>query len=386
MFGNPVIAFDLLGFKIKVDLSWVFVALLIAWSLAQGFFPSLYEGLPTVTYLGMGIAGVIGLFFSLVIHELSHSIVARRYGLPIQGITLFAFGGVAEMQQEPASPKAELLIAIAGPLVSLALAVAFHGAAAAGQASGVSEPIVAVSRYLGLLNLVLAVFNMVPAFPLDGGRVLRAVLWQRKGNLQQATHTASRIGAGIALVLIGLGVVNALSGNLVGGIWWVLIGLFLRAAATGSYYQLIARRALEGEPVRRFMTDQPVAVPSTATIREFLDDYAYKHSFEFFPVMDEGELRGCLSTRQIKEVPRELWEQRTVGQIASNCTPDNTIAAEADAATALAQMQRTGNSRLLVVENGRLVGVVVLKDMLNLLALKIELGDQPLSDANPRWR
>jgi Zn-dependent protease/CBS domain-containing protein len=373
MFGKQVTLFQLLGFKVKVDVSWAFLALLIAWSLAQGLFPALYEGLPAVVYWWMGIAGVVGLFLSIVFHELSHSLVARQYGLPIRGITLFIFGGVAEMEEEPVSPRAEFLMAIAGPIASAVLALAFYGLAAAGQALEVSEPVIAVARYLAFLNILLAGFNVVPAFPLDGGRVLRAALWHWKKDLRQATRIASRIGAGFGLLLIGLGILNALTGNFVGGIWWFLIGLFLRGAATGSYYQLMARRALEGEPVRRFMSDRPVTVSPTVTVRELVEDYVYKHYFDMFPVTKDSQLIGCVNTRQIKEEPREKWDYLTVGQIASPCSADNTVTADEDAARVLSRMQRSGNSRLMVTEDGRLVGVIALKDMLNLIALKMDL-------------
>lgn len=376
MFGKQVSLFKLAGFVVKLDMSWVFLALLIAWSLAQGFFPTYYEGLPKAVYWWMGLAGVLGLFFSIVLHELSHSLVARLYGIPIRGITLFIFGGVAEMEEEAVSPKAEFLMAIAGPFASIVLAVMFFGLSVSGHGVGFPAPVVAVTRYLAYLNSVLAVFNAVPAFPLDGGRVLRAVLWQRTGNLRQATRTASRIGAGFGLLLIALGVLNVLGGNLVGGMWWFLIGLFVRSAAAGSYHQLLVRRALEGEPVRRFTTLNPVTVSPNTTVRELVEDFVYKHYFDLFPVIDNSQLVGCVNTRQIKQIPRDKWESVTVGQIASPCSSDNTIEADQDSVQALLQMQRTGNTRMTVVEKGRLVGIVSLKDMLRLLALKMDLESE----------
>jgi Zn-dependent protease len=376
MFGSQVTLFRLFGFEVRMDMSWVLLALLIAWSLAQGFFPTLYEGLPPVVYWWMGVAGVIGLFFSIVFHELSHSLVGRMYGLPIGSITLFLFGGVAEMEEESASPRAEFLMAIAGPIASVALAVVFYVLAAAGQALDVGEPVVAVVRYLALLNVLLAVFNMIPAYPLDGGRVLRAALWQWKGNLGQATRIASWSGVGFGYFLIALGILNVITGNLVGGIWWFLIGLFIRAAATGSYYRMMAHRILEGEPVRRYMTADPVSVGPTVTVRTLIDDHLYRHYFDLFPVTDGGRLVGCVNTRQVKEVPRERWDSVTVGEIAIPSTAENTVEADHDAVKAMALMQRTGNSRLMVVDRGRLVGIVTLKDMLNLVRFRIDLEEE----------
>jgi len=376
MFGRQITLFELLGFKVKVDMSWVFLALLIIWSLAQGVFPALYEGLPSRIYWWMGFAGVIAVFFSLIFHELSHSIVARHYGLPIRGITLFLFGGVAEMEEEPVSPKVEFLVAIAGPIASGLLAVIFIWVSRIGAAQGLPDAVLGVTRYVGFLNGLLAVFNLLPAFPLDGGRVFRAALWQWKGNLRDATRVASRVGSVFGIAFMALGVLNVLIGNFVGGMWWFLIGLFLRGAATGAYYQLMTRRALEGEPVRRFMTAHPISVSPDITVRQFVDDYVYKYYHDLFPVTEDSQLIGCVTTRVIKEVPRERWGVKTIGAIATPSSSDNTIEADTDAAKALSLMQRSANSRLLVTDDGRLVGIIALKDLLKLLALKMDLEER----------
>ena len=375
LFGRSLTLFELIGFKVKVDASWIFLALLIAWSLARGYFPSVYEGLAPATYWWMGIAGVIGLVFSLVLHELSHSVVARRYGMPIRGITLFIFGGVAEMEDEPPSAKAEFLMAIAGPIMSFVLALGFYSVSLVGQAQGLPEPVLGVTRYLAFLNGLLATFNLLPAFPLDGGRVLRSGLWHWKHDLRRATRIASRIGAGFGIVLVALGVANVLTGNFVGGMWWFLIGLFLHSAARGSYYQLMMRHALEGEPVRRFMCAEPVTVSPSTTVRELVEEYIYRHHHDMYPVTEGGKLIGSVSTREVKAVPREQWDQLTVRELAKACSPDNTIDAEQDAVKALARMQRTHNGQLMVTQRGRLVGVLVLKDLLHFLSLKIDLED-----------
>lgn len=376
MFGRQITLFELVGFKVKVDMSWVFLALLIAWSLAQGVFPAFYQGLPTRIYWWMGVAGVIGLFFSLVFHELSHSLVARRYGLPIRGITLFLFGGVAEMEEEPASPKAEFLMAIAGPIASALLAGIFYGLSAWGTARGLPDAVLGVTRYLGFLNGLLAVFNLLPAFPLDGGRVFRAALWHWKGDLRAATRIASKVGVGFGFVLMALGVLHVLIGDFVGGMWWFLIGLFLRGAATGSYYQLMTRRALEGESVRKFMTGQPKSIPPNITVRQFVDDYVYRYYHDLFPVTQNSRLIGCVTTRQVKEVPRDQWDVKTISAIVTPCSGENTIEADADAVKALSLMQRSANSRLMVTDHGRLVGIIALKDLLKLLALKMDLEEK----------
>jgi Zn-dependent protease len=373
MLGKPIALFQLLGFKVKLDLSWVFIALLIAWSLARGYFPEIVKGLSPLTYWGMGVAGVVGLFFSLVLHELSHSIVARRFGLPIRGITLFIFGGVAEMEEEPAEPRAELLMAIAGPICSAALAAAFFGAAIFGKAQGLPEPVLAVMGYLALINGALAAFNLLPAFPLDGGRVLRAALWRWKGDLRWATSIAARLGSGFGLALIAFSVFNILSGNLVGALWWFLIGIFIRQASAQSYQQMLLRDALAGRRVRDFMTSRPIVVPPGITVRELVDGYVYRYGYDLFPVMDGTRLVGCIGTGQIRAVAREEWDRTSVAAIMLPNSPDNMIEADEDAGRALSLMTRTGNSRLMVTESGHLVGIVSLKDMLRLIALKMNL-------------
>jgi len=375
MFGKQIVLFELFGIEIKVDMSWALLALLIAWSLAKGFFPAYYEGLPAAVYWWMGIVGAFGLFASIVLHELSHSLVGRYQGMRIKGITLFLFGGVAEMADEPAAPRAEFTMALAGPLASLALAGLFYLIAMAAAGAGLADPVVAVLRYLALLNLLLAVFNLLPAFPLDGGRMLRAVLWWRSGDLRRATRIASRIGSAAGFGLMALGVFTALQGNLVGGIWWLLIGLFLQRAAVGAYQHLLVRRALQGERVRRFMTADPVAVPPDLPLDRLVEEYVYRYHHDLFPVVEGGRPVGCITLRQIREVPRERWPTTPVRAIADSRVAENSVGAEEDAMQALARMQQTGRSRLMVTDDrGRLVGLLALKDMMALLALRIDTG------------
>ncbi len=374
--GHRFTLFSLFGFKVRVDISLLFLALLVTWSLASAVFPRQLPGLDHATYWWMGVAGTIGLFFSLIFHELSHSLVARRYGLPIRGITLFIFGGVAEMSDEPPSAKAEFWMALAGPAASILLALSAWALSELGAEAGVPEPVTAVVGYLALINAVLAVFNLVPAFPLDGGRVLRAALWWRRGDIVAATRSAARAGSAFALLLMGMGVLQVVTGNFVGGIWFFLIGMFLRSAAERSYMDILTRGMLAGAPVRRFMTRDPVTVPSGITLQALVEDYVYAHHHEQFPVVDGDRLVGSVGVRQLKATPRESWPHRTVAEIAEPSSDDNTVDAETDAAKALSLMTRSGRSRLLVTERGRLVGILALKDLLALLSLKIELEGQ----------
>lgn len=366
--------FSLFGFEVKLDLSWLLLALLISWSLGAGLFPQEYPGLSNVVYAWMGIAVAIGVFFSIVFHEFSHSIVARHFGMRIRGITLFIFGGVAEMEQEPPSPKSEFLMAIAGPISSFMLAYLFWAIAVFASNSGWPVPIGGVAETMALINLVVAVFNMVPAFPLDGGRVLRAALWQRKGDLKSATYISSRIGRGFGVALMLIGVVAVIGGNVIGGMWWFLIGMFVRGAASSSYQQLIMSEMIKDQPVSQFMRREPVTVPPSISIDEWLDDYVYQHHFKMYPVMDGQNLLGSISIDDIKSLPKSERRTRKVRDLMQPCTAANTIPANASTTGLLTDIVHPATqSRYMVVDDGHLVGMISLKDLLELISLKLEI-------------
>jgi Zn-dependent protease/predicted transcriptional regulator len=373
MFGRRITLFKMLGFEVRVDASWLLIAFLITWSLAVGVFPNELPGLLTGTYWWMGIAGALGLFGSIVIHEFSHSIVARHYGVPMKGITLFIFGGVAEMEEEPPNPKTEFLMAIAGPLASVAIGGVFY---AIGVAARTSWPIefLAVVGYLSSTNWLLAGFNMIPAFPLDGGRVLRAALWQRSGNLVRATRTAAFAGSSFGTLLIVGGVLQLLWGNFVGAVWWFLLGMFLRMVSAASYHRVLLQSVLKGEPVRRFMNRNLVSVPPDITVQDLVDNYIYKYHRKMFPVVtDSQQLVGCVSTEQVKKLPRSEWSQHNLREIAQPCSRQNTITPDTDAAKVLSIIGRAEDSPLLVVENDQLVAFVSPQDLLHFLSIKLEL-------------
>lgn len=375
MFGKSFEIFRVFGFPIRLDLSWVPVALLMTWSLATGIFPVLAPGLSPFMFWAMSAVATIGLFASVIVHELAHSLVARRHGIPIRGITLFFFGGVAEMVGEPPSARSELLVAVAGPVASLGVAGAGWGLMAAATSLSVPEPVVAVIGYLALTNAVLAVFNLVPAFPLDGGRILRSILWGWKDDLRGATRISSAIGAAFGYLLIGLGIARAFwASDYVGGIWWVFLGLFVRSAASGSYQQLLLRQVLEGETVGHLMHPDPVAVPRSLPLSGWVREYVYRYPFKMFPVLDDsGRLIGCIKVRRLREIPQEEWDRQTVGAFVEQCGPENTVAADIDAMRALSLMSTSGVSRLMVVEGDQLLGVLSLKDLLRFFTLKTEI-------------
>jgi CBS domain-containing protein len=280
------------------------------------------------------------------------------------------------MKDEPAAPRTEFLMAVAGPIASIVLGVAFYALHLAAASLGWATWLEGVLLYLGVINLVLAAFNLVPAFPLDGGRMLRAVLWGWKGNLRWATRIAARIGAGFGIFLVVLGVFNVITGNFIGGMWWFLIGMFVRGAANMSYQQLVMRKAFAGVPVRRVMEENPVSVSPAISVAD-LEGRFYKHRLTAFPVVEDSKLVGCATVRDLRQLARERWPGTAVRAVMRPCSGDNTIGPDDDALSAFQTMGRTGNRRLLVAEGERLVGTVSRRDMFEFLSIKLDLeGDE----------
>jgi len=375
MFRNKTTLFKLLGFSVSIDASWVIILFLVVWSLAKGLFPSYYPDLAQLTYWLMGLVGAVGLFVSIIIHEFSHSLIARKHGLAIRGITLFIFGGVAEMTEEPETPKSEFFMAIAGPIASLMLSLLFALVYQAGDKLGWPTPAMGIIGYLSAINMLLVVFNLVPAFPTDGGRILRSVLWWIRDDIYWATRLASRISLIFATAIIFVGFVSLVSGNFIGGLWWILIGSFLFNAAGASYRHLLTERSFGGKTVRYFMNPEPVTVPSNITLQTFVEKYLYHYHFKMFPVVEGGSVTGIITVQDIKSVPREEWPRLSIGSLMQPQTPDNTVAADAPVKQALNQMNILGLSRLLVLDHERMVGIITLKDLLEYLALKMELEE-----------
>ncbi len=375
MFGRRFVFGRILGFEIRADPTWAILFLLILWSLASGFFPAMYPGVAAGTAWGLALVGTLGLFASLLFHELAHSVVARSYGVKVGGITLFLFGGAAEMESEPASPRAELLIAGAGPLASLFLAVAFYGVTGVVATAGAPDPIVGLPYYLAVVNLALAVFNLLPAFPMDGGRLLRAALWGMGRNLRRATKVASRMGQGFGLLLIAGGAFQAIAvQNFVGGMWWVLIGVFIHGNAGMTYKRLLDRLSLKGLTVGDVMTRRPVTVDPDSTIQQIVDEVIYRYHHHRYPVASGRRLLGWIGARQVQGIERARWPELRVGEVMAPADTSATIPASADAETALDRLQARRDGWLMVTDRGALVGVVALRDLQAYLRLRAELG------------
>ena len=374
MFTQKIHLFSLLGFRVSLDLTWFILAALIVWSLAQGYFPSVIDGLAPGMALLLGIAGALGLFISIVLHEFSHAIVARRYDIPIKGITLFIFGGVAEMEDEPPSARSELLMAIAGPIASYVLAVLFQSLALALPGTASEAPLVALFAYLALINAVLATFNLIPAFPLDGGRVLRAGIWWWTNDLDRATRIGAGTGRFLGSVLVALGFLSALTGNIVAGMWQALIGLFIIGAARSSEMRMTMTSLLEDVPVSRLMVPHPVTVPDDTPVNYMIENYFYRFNHKVFPVLRDGVLIGCVRLDDVGKLSPEDRARRVAGDVLSADSATRTVSPTASVLAAMTVMQAQGVSRLMVAEKGQLLGMLTMRDIVAHVAIRRELG------------
>lgn len=364
MFSNSVKLFDVFGFQIKVDPSWLIIAALIVWSLSSGYFPQEVPDLHNSDYLALAVVAMLGLFAGLILHELAHSLVARRFGLGVGGITLFLFGGVAELEQEPESAGSEFWIAIAGPLMSFALAALFWVATGAVTASGASGGLVALFEYLAAINLILALFNLLPAFPLDGGRVLRAALWRAKGDLLAATRTASLAGSAFGYALVALGLFALFSGqSIIGSLWPVLIGLFLAGAARATYQQMLTRRALVGRKVGDLMTRAVHTTGPDRTVRDLVEDVMLAHGVGFVPVIEDGRALGYVDTGTVRGIDRDNWDAARVEDVFVALTPDMRSSPREPLEQLLKRISQSGRRKFIVEDGRRFAGVVTLSDL-----------------------
>jgi Zn-dependent protease/CBS domain-containing protein len=373
MFGRRLNFLTVAGIKIGIDFSWFLIAILLAWSLAAGYFPHYYPNFSLGTYWIMGIAGMLGLFVCVILHELGHAMVAKHYKLPISQITLFIFGGVAEIKKEPQTPKVEFLMAIAGPIVSVILAGGLYLLMTLGQHYFWSVPTIAVIKYLALINIVLAIFNLIPAFPLDGGRIFRSLLWWIKKDSGWATRVASRVGSGFGMILIFLGIFSLITGNFITGVWFIILGLFLQRAAAMSRSQHYITHELRGEKVQKFMTKNPISIPSDISIQEFVDQYVYQTYHHLYPVTEKEILLGYVSLREVKLTPHENWKKVHVKEIMIPISQFKTVSPETSALEALDLLNQTEMPILLVVKGKRLIGILTAQDLFKLISIKLEL-------------
>jgi Zn-dependent protease/CBS domain-containing protein len=374
MFRTNIRLFKVFGIPIELNITWFIVFALVAWSLVSLYFPTNYPGYSVTAHWVMGIVAALLLFTSVVLHELGHSYVAKTHGVPIRRITLFLFGGVSQLSKESADPVTEIKIAAAGPGVSFILMAVFgmfYVLAARGQALAAAAPVL---KYLAYVNGILGAFNLIPGFPLDGGRLLRAGIWKATGDLRRSTYVATRVGGIVGIGFIALGFLSVFRGQFIYGLWMVMIGFFLRQAAEASYFQVVTEGALKGMKVEEVMKTDVVTVPATITIADLVDDYFFKYHYDCFPVADEGRLRGLVTLNEIKKVARDRWGATLVGDVMQRDLEALSVRPTEDVSAVLARVIRDRCGRLPVVEGDRIVGIITRRDILEALKVISDLG------------
>ncbi len=363
----------LFGIPLRVHFSWLIMFGLVSWSLAVGYFPAMFPDLPVWSYWVRGAVAAAMLFVSVILHELGHSLVARRHGVEIAGITLFVFGGVSQMKSEPPSAKVEFQIAIVGPLISLVLAGGIGLLGVITQRVLGVTPTLALFQYLTLINLMLAIFNMLPAFPLDGGRVLRAILWHFQQDLWTATRSAGAVGRVVAFAIVGIGILRLLGGN-PGGLWLALIGWFILQAGSATQAQASLRQALGNLRVRDVMTSDVTMVEAGTSVADLIDRYFVRHTYGGYPVVREGRPVGLVTLHDVRKAPPERRATTPVEAIMAPLTPALVVDPGMPVFDALTRMLATDSRRLFVMQDGRFVGLVTTNGLVHLAQVKASLG------------
>jgi Zn-dependent protease/CBS domain-containing protein len=378
------------GISIRLDWSWLLILFLVTWNLSA-VFGQAHPQWGTIFDWGMGLLAALLFFVSVLAHELAHSLVARAQGVPVRNITLFLFGGVSNIQREPESPGNEFVMAIVGPLTSIVLGgllVLLAGATAVPLATW-NDPVKALAQmsplttlllWLGSINVIVGAFNLIPGFPLDGGRVLRSILWAITRNLRRATRWASWVGQGIAALLILGGVAMAFGVQIpffgtgfLNGLWLVFIGWFLNSASAQSYQQVVIHDILRGTPVSRMMRTDPPTVPPECSVSDLVQEHIMGKDDHAFPVLEGERLVGLISLSDVRKVPHPAWNTTTVRQAMMPADKLVTVDADEDAAAAWDKMAQRELNQLPVMEGGRLVGMLRRRDLINWLQLHAQL-------------
>jgi len=367
--GNSFQIGKLFGISIRIDATWFVIFALIAWTLGSHYFPQFYPNWNQMIYWIMAVLTAIIFFASVVAHELAHSLVSKARGVPVRSITLFIFGGVAEITDEPKKPASEFWMAIAGPLTSIAIAIIFGGFYfLAGRSK---TPFSAMSLWLSGINMTIAVFNLIPGFPLDGGRVLRSIIWRITGNIRSATRVASIVGRIVAYLFILWGIYRIFFNNdIFGGIWIAFIGWFLENAASSSYRQLALKEALQGVRVRDVMMSDCPRLAYNLTIRELVDTYILHSNHQCFPVINNETVIGIITIQSIKEVPRESWESVMINEIMIPLTEMISVSPDEEVFSVLQKMAISRVSQIPVIQEGQLVGMISRDSLINIINLK----------------
>lgn len=365
----------LLGVEVSIHWSWLFIFFLVTWSFAEGVLQEFFEDWTAGQRWVAGAIIAVVFFSSILAHELSHALMSRRLGLPVHGITLFVFGGVAHLTREAESARDEFLIAIVGPATSLAAAACFGlgWLLLKGPWPGIGG----VSGQLAVINAVIAAFNLLPGFPLDGGRVFRSIVWWRNRNRLAATRTAARAGEIVAYLIMAAGVIQLFSGYLIGGMWFILIGIFLRGASAASYEQLVIETTLSGISVGDVMQRQFDVVPPDASLQSVVDDYVLARHARCFVVLVNGELAGLLTLTDIRNVPRSDWPLTSVWRAMTPVERIVTLAPTDSVAKALMLMSERDINQIPVVWNREVVGMIHRADVMRLIQIRRVMAEEP---------
>lgn len=361
----------ILGIPIGLDYSWFLIFALLTWMLGGSYYPAEFKNWSPLLYWFMGAVTAIMLFASVLLHELGHCIVALQYKVPVRNITLFLFGGVAQIGMDPPSAIAEFFIAIAGPFVSLVLALCSYTVQP--LVAGI-EPLLGLARYLTYINLALVVFNLIPGYPLDGGRVFRAIVWAITKNMRRATLIAANAGRFFGFLFIFVGVWRMFLGNFGGGLWIAFIGWFLDNAASAQVHAVMFQSLLAGHTVSQAMSTRGSAVPADLTLQQLVDEHILSSGQRCFLVNREDTIVGLMTLHRIKEVPRDQWTTTSAAQVMLPLEQLKRISPDRELWTALQQMDRDGVNQLPVMTNSRVVGMLNREDVITFLRTLQELG------------
>ncbi len=361
------------GIPIRLHFSWFFIFALVTWILTTSYFPGFYPDWSLAAKIGAGVITSLLFFASVLAHELMHSVVAQASGIPVKSITLFIFGGVSQIAEEPKEPKVELRIALVGPLTSIVLGGIFLAIWFALR--GTVEEVAAIASWLGLINILLGVFNLIPGFPLDGGRVLRSILWWRTKDLRRATKTASNMGRGLGFLFIFGGIFLAISTGLwLNGLWMAFIGWFLQNAAVASFRQLTLQQMLQGHAAREVMTRDCLTVSPEVTIEELINEHVLPSGRLCFAVAVGSRVQGLIILQDIKAVPRELWPTKRVMEVMTPFDKMKRVSPDQDLASVLSILTQEDLAQIPVVENGNIVGMIARDSLLSFISIRDKLG------------
>ncbi len=368
------------GIDIYIHVSWIIILVLLTVSLAIGWFPQLYPGQSTVTYWIVSLIAALLLFVSVLLHELAHSLVARRRGLPVKNITLFIFGGVSNIEQEPRDPGIEFQVAVVGPLTSILIGVVCFLLQL--PLRGTNSPLEEILFYLAVTNLLLGVFNLIPAFPLDGGRVLRSIIWKISGSMRQATRAASITGQIIAYLFILLGIWLFFTVSILDGIWLGFIGWFLLSSAQSANSQVMLASVFNSVTVGEVMNPKPTTVPANISLQQLVDAYFLPGALRYALVMQADQLVGLITLSDIRHIPREQWGQVPVSYVMIPLERLHVVSPQQTLSDVLPLMAGRDVNQLPVVQNGAPVGIVSRDAIVQYLEVRRGLGlDTPKSDA-----